>query len=283
MGPIKLAYGTGTTWMKETEDNLHRPTIDAIKLAIETGYRHLDGAQYYKTETELGVAIKESGVPRSELFISTKAVGHDDVEALLRDSLKKMGTDYVDLYLIHEPFSSPTDEGLQATWRGMEACLEKGLARNIGVSNFLVPHLQAVLKTAKVKPAVNQIELHPYLQRTELVAFLREQGIAVEAFAPLTPLVKAPRPGPVDGIVAATAARHRVSEGAVLLRWLVDQGAVVITTSSKRERLQEHLETVSSAAAFKLTAKEIAEIAEKGREMNFRQFFVDAYGEDNFL
>ncbi|KAF7540677.1 hypothetical protein G7054_g1154 [Neopestalotiopsis clavispora] len=192
----QLAYGTGSAWMKEVEGEIHRPTIDAIKAAIDLGYRHLDGAQYYKNETELGLAVKESGVPRSEFFITTKVFGHTDVEGQLRSSLEKLGTEYIDLYMLHEPFSAGGNPAaLQTVWRDMEACHDKGLARNIGVSNFLVPHVQAVLETAKVKPAVNQMELHPYLPREELVRFCQGHGITVEAFAPLTPLTKA-GPGP---------------------------------------------------------------------------------------
>uniref|UniRef100_A0A8H7TKM3 NADP-dependent oxidoreductase domain-containing protein n=1 Tax=Bionectria ochroleuca TaxID=29856 RepID=A0A8H7TKM3_BIOOC len=215
-----LGYGTGTVWMKSAEDDVDRATVDAIKEGIDLGYRHLDGAQCitpvspsslcrestnpveqdYETEPELGLAIEESKVPRAEFFVTTKAVSPIDVEGTLVTSLKKMRMEYVDLYLIHEPFSSGgSEEVLQEAWRGMERCREKGLARSIGVSNFLIPHLESILKVATVKPAVNQIECHPYLQRSKLREFMKRQGIIAEAFAPLTPITKA-SPGPIDAM-----------------------------------------------------------------------------------
>lgn len=221
--------------------------------------------------------MKESGVLRHEFFITTKAMNHRDVEGQLRASLKKLEMDYVDLYLIHEPFSAlGSDEALQETWRGMETCFEKGLARNIGVSNFLVSHMEAILKTAKTKPAVNEVELHPYLQRPELVEFCRSQNITVEAFASLTPLTKA-TPGPVDGVVGKLAQKYGVSSSSVLLRWLIEQGVVAITTSSKKERLEEHLMQVTT---FSLSKEEVDEISQAGKKKNFRSYFAKYYGHD---
>ncbi|ETS83972.1 hypothetical protein PFICI_05848 [Pestalotiopsis fici W106-1] len=273
----QLAYGTGSAWMKEVEGEVHRPTVDAIKDAINVGYRHLDGAQYYKNETELGLAVRESGIPRSEFFLTTKVFGHTDVEGQLRASLEKLGTDYIDLYMLHEPFSARgSPAALQAVWRDMEACHDKGLARNIGVSNFLVPHIKAVLETAKTKPAVNQIELHPYLPRAELVDFCQSQGITVEAFAPLTPLTKA-SPGPIDNVVQRLAAKYSITESAVLLRWHVERGIVVITTSSKKERLQEYLVQIPG---FQLSEAEVDEIGKAGEQKLFRQYLADFFGKD---
>ncbi|KFA71058.1 hypothetical protein S40288_05510 [Stachybotrys chartarum IBT 40288] len=275
-----LGYGCGTVWMTESDDDINRDTVDAIKQAIELGYRHLDGAQYYRTEAELGLAVEESGISRSDFFITTKAVSPIDVEGALRLSLKRLRTEYVDLYLIHEPFSSGgRKEILQEAWKGMESCLRQGLARSIGVSNFLIPHIEAILETATIKPAVNQIELHPYLQRTELREFLKTQAIQVEAFAPLTPLTKA-SPGPIDKICRILADKYSVTSSAILLRWLIDQGVVVLTTSSQKTRLVQYLEHIPS---FHLSGDEIAEISEAGQGKTHREFFVDGYGEDCFL
>jgi diketogulonate reductase-like aldo/keto reductase len=172
-----------------------------------------------------------------------------------------------------------SEEALQETWRDMERCLEKGLARNIGVSNFLIPHLETILKVARVKPAVNQIELHPYLQRRELVQFLKSHNISVEAFAPLTPLVKA-RPGPVDEVCRRLAEKHGVSASIVLLRWVLDQGIIAITTSGRKDRLQEYL---SDVASFQLAAEEVKAISVAGEGKNYRGFYVDDYGANCFL
>ncbi|KAH6647175.1 NADP-dependent oxidoreductase domain-containing protein [Truncatella angustata] len=233
----------------------------------------------YKNEAELGLAIKESGVPRSELFVTTKAIDHQNIQGSLQDSLQKLGLEYIDLYLIHEPFSARgSAEALQAAWRGMEACVDKGLARDIGVSNFQVPHLETVLETSRIRPAVNQVELHPYLPRAGLVDFCRRNGITVEAFGPLTPLTRV-SPGPVDDVVGRLAEKHRVGTSAVLLRWLVERGVVVVTTSGKRERLQEYLTQVPT---LRLSQKEVEEISTAGEGKRFRQFLADAYGQDNW-
>ncbi|CAH0028712.1 unnamed protein product [Clonostachys rhizophaga] len=295
-----LAYGTGTVWMKSAEDDVDRATVDAIKEAIDLGYRHLDGAQCispvspsslcrkptnaveqdYETEPELGLAIEESKVPRAEFFVTMKAVSPIDVEGALVTSLKKLRMEYVDLYLIHEPFSSGgSEEVLQEAWRGMERCREKGLARSIGVSNFLIPHLESILKVATVKPAVNQIECHPYLQRSELREFMKRQGIIAEAFAPLTPITKA-SPGPIDAVCGDLARKYSVSNSTILLRWVIDQGIVVITTSGQRKRLLEYLEQLSR---FKLSNEEILRISQLGRAKHYRAFFVDGFGKDCFL
>ncbi|KAH7014083.1 ketoreductase [Microdochium trichocladiopsis] len=272
-----LAYGTGTTWIKQDGDSLDRKTIDGIKEAIELGYRHLDGAQYYGTEAELGQAIRESGVPRSDFFITTKAVSHVDVEGSLRESCRKLQTDHVDLYLIHEPFSATDEQDLQQTWADMEICLDKGLARHIGVSNFLPTHLDSLVKTARVKPAVNQIELHPYLQRQKVIQYCRENGIVLQGFAPLTPFKV--RAGPVDEICSKLAERHGVSESSILLRWVVDQGIIVITTSGQKTRLQQYLRELPN---FVLSQEEVQEIAAAGKAKSVRQFFADGFGPDNF-
>lgn len=147
--------------------------IDIVKFAIDTGYTHLDGAEMYNTEEELGTAIKQSGVAREKLFVTTKVIHNiEDIPGAIDASLKKLGLDYVDLYLIHEPFFAKGDDAvLQKKWAEMEAVAASGKAKSIGVSNFLKPHLEAILKTAKVRPAINQIEFHPYLQHGDLLAY----------------------------------------------------------------------------------------------------------------
>ena len=133
-------------------------------------------------------------------------------------------------YLIHEPFFAQSDAELQTAWAAMEAVQKAGLTKSIGVSNFLPKHLDAILKTAKVVPVCNQIEFHPYLQRTELLNYHKQHGIATTAFAPLTAATKA-KPGPADDYLAALAKKYAVSEGEISLRWCIDQDVVAITTS----------------------------------------------------
>ena len=175
-------------------------------------------------------------------------------------------------YLIHSPNVAKSEEDLQKVWADMEEVQKSGKARSIGVSNYLQSHLEATLKTAKIVPAINQTEFHPYLQRQGLLPYQQSQGIAMAAYAPQTPITKA-KPGPADDILASLAKKYYVSEGEILLRWCIDQGVVAITTSSKEERLTDYLR----ATTFKLTPKEIQDIAKAGDEKHFRGFFRSSF------
>lgn len=232
-------------------------------------------------------------MPREQLYVVTKCTkvpppGGASIEDCLAASLERLGLDYVDLYLIHQPFFAEEpgvadrDAELRARWAQMEAARASGRARSIGVSNYLAPHLDATLAGATVPPAINQIEYHPYLQHQDgddgdLLAYHREKGIAVSAYAPLTAVTKA-KPGPLDGIYAALAKKYGVGEGDVALRWVIDQGGVAITTSSREDRLRGFLAAVPS---FKLTPAEVEKIAVKGREKHFRGFWRHKFDENN--
>lgn len=156
----------------------------------------------------------------------------------------------------------------------MEAVQQSGLAKSIGVSNYLPSHLSAILKTAKVVPVCNQIEFHPYLQRVELLKFHKEHGIATTAFAPLTAATKA-KPGPLDDYVGGLTKKYAVSENEIYLRWCIDQDIVPITTSSKEQRLSDYLR----AATFKLTPVEIKQINELGQKKHFRGFYAKKFND----
>jgi diketogulonate reductase-like aldo/keto reductase len=158
----------------------------------------------------------------------------------------------------------------------MEKLKESGLAKSIGVSNYLIPDLEATLQTAKVVPSINQIEFHPYLQHPNLVAFHKKHSIATAAYGPLTAVTKA-KPGPVDDFYAALSKKYAVSEGEIALRWAIDSDVVAITTSSKEQRLSDYLR----AATFKLTPKEVEEIGELGLKKHFRGFFKDKFAADD--
>ncbi|XWW98649.1 hypothetical protein V2A60_006650 [Cordyceps javanica] len=279
-----LGYGLGTANFKaaSAKGKFDQNVVKYTKEAIAKGFRHLDGAEgkFYGNEEELGVAIKEGGVPREELYITTKlpAVEKTNTQERFDASLKKLGVEYVDLYLLHGPwFADGSEEALQRKWAEMEAIQASGRARSIGVSNFLQEHLEPILKTAKVVPAINQIEFHPYLQHGDLLAFHRAHGIAVAAYSPLAPLVRA-RGGPVDARWAELAAKYGVGEAEVGLRWCVDQGIVTLTTSSNAERMRR---VVSLVPQFKLTPKEVEDVAELGKQKHFRAFWPDKFAADD--
>lgn len=264
---------------KSTDSSLDRSIVEQISTAIKVGYRHLDGAELYNTEAELGAAMKESKIPRNEFFLTTKVNANmDDIPGTIDTSLKKLQTDHVDLFLIHQPyFAEGNAAKLQKAWAAMEAVLASGKAKSIGVSNYRQEELEATLQTAKVVPSVNQVEFHPYLQREGLLPFQKEKGIALAAFGPLTPVTRA-KPGPLDPLLASLAKKYAVNEGEILLRWIMDQGVVVVTTSSKEQRLSDMLRVCT----FSMTPKEVADISKTGLEKSHRAFWGAKYAEGDY-
>ncbi|KAH9931679.1 Aldo/keto reductase [Epithele typhae] len=247
-----IAFGTGSKWKGQD-------VTDYVSQAIEAGFSHIDSAQWYKTEDSVGRAIHESGLGRSDLYLTTKWSGLTTIPEAIQDSLKNLGVKQVDLYLIHNPMVI-TD--LEVNWRDFEKIKEDGLSRSIGVSNFDLKLMQDLLKIAKVKPAVNQILFHPYnyAQMKELVEFSAEHGIVTEAYSSLQPITKYPG-GPVDKPVEAAAKRLGASTTQVLLSWVKSKGVAIVTTSSNKGRLQEYL---AVAELPPLTDEEISAIDEAG-------------------
>jgi 2,5-diketo-D-gluconate reductase A len=229
--------------------------------ALEVGYRHIDTAAVYGNEVGVGRAIEKSGIPREELFITTKLWNSDQGTQSAFDaidlSLEKLGLDYVDLYLIHWP--RPDLDLYAETWRALEQIKADGKARSIGVSNFLVPHLEKLLANTDVVPAVNQIELHPAHQQPEVTAFSREHGIAIEAWGPLGqgkyPLFETPE-------VSQAAEAHGKTPAQVVIRWHLQTGNIVFPKSNSRSRMAENFDVFD----FELTADEIAAISSLERE-----------------
>ncbi|KAG9217600.1 hypothetical protein CCMSSC00406_0010117 [Pleurotus cornucopiae] len=224
--------------------------------ALQSGYRHIDVAQIYGTEEALGKAIRESGVPREELFITTKLPPshHTRVAESFQESLDNLGLDYVDLYLIHFPFALAYEKGVNfptnpdgtpkvadsptfvETWADVEKLLDTGKVRAIGVSNFSIKNLEILLNSAKVVPAVNQVELHPYLAQSGLVEYSKSKGIVTTAYTPTgyqTVLS--------DPTIAELAGKYGVSPAQIVLAWHVARGVVPVPKSSNKERQKQNI------------------------------------------
>ncbi|KAI9148824.1 putative ketoreductase [Paramyrothecium foliicola] len=270
----KIIYGAGTAWFKDgTGDGLDHAMIAAVKTALDVGFRGFDCAQMYGTERELGQALKESLVARRDIFLTTKTTALDNVEAALEASLENLQTPFVDMYMIHSPFSATSYSHLQSAWKSMENCVKRGLARNIGVSNFSPGHMRTILEKAEIKPTLCQMEMHPYLQQTEMLEFLRQNNIQAQGFAALTPMRLEPSEPALD-VCRKLAEKYGVSDSAILLKWVLDQGVSVVTTSSSKTRLEDCKQTLGK---FQLEAAELAAIGTASNGKHFRGFFADEF------
>ncbi|SEB36556.1 2,5-diketo-D-gluconate reductase A [Paramicrobacterium humi] len=229
--------------------------------ALNAGYRHIDTAAIYGNEEGVGAALKKSGIPRDELFITTKLwnTEHatDRALAAIDESLEKLGLDYVDLYLVHWP--SPTQDRYVEAWHALEQIKADGKARSIGVSNFLREHLDRILAESDTVPAIDQIELHPALQSRELTSFARSKGIAIEAWGPLGqgkyPLFDEPA-------VADAASAHGKTPAQVVIRWHLQHGNIVFPKSNHAERIAANFDVFD----FELSGDEMAGIDELERD-----------------
>lgn len=225
-------------------------TEQAVAAALAAGYRSIDTAAIYGNEEGVGRALAASGLPRDELFITSKAwisaLGLEATLAAFDVSLAKLGLDYLDLYLIHWP--APATELYLESWKAMEQLLVAGKVRAIGVSNFLPEHLEKIIALGGTVPAVNQIELHPALQQQDIAAFNTANGIATEAWSPLAQ-------GAVlsDPAVVAIAMAHGYTPAQVILRWHLQQGRIIIPKSVTPARIAENLDILG----FELSAAEM--------------------------
>lgn len=224
-------------------------TRGAVKAAIELGYRHIDTARVYSNEADVGAAVREAAVPREELFVTTKLwnadQGYEAARAAFDASLARLGLEYVDLYLVHWPVPGRRLE----SWRALEEIYASGRARAIGVSNFMTHHLGELLARAKVVPAVNQIEISPFLQQREVRAYCEARGIVVEAYSPLTKGLRLD-----DRVVRRIAGEAGRSAAQVLLRWGLQHELIVLAKSVSPARLAENL----AVHDFELSAEQMA-------------------------
>lgn len=247
-------FGLGTWQSKNGKE-----VIDSVRWALEEGYKHIDTAAIYQNEDGVGKGVRDSGVNRSDLFITSKVwngdQGYEQTIKAFNTSLKKLNMDYLDLYLIHWPVKGKYKE----TWRAMEQLYKEGKVRAIGVSNFLEHHLEDLLSEAKVTPMVNQMEFHPWLIQEDLVEYCRNQKIQYEAWSP----IMRGRVGELEQLQALVK-KHGKTEAQIVLRWNLQKGIVTIPKSIRKERIIEN----SQLFDFKLNESEVQLINEIDR--NFR-------------
>lgn len=215
--------------------NSGEETAQAVQTAIQVGYRHIDTAKFYSNESDVARGIKQSGIKREEIFITTK-IWNDDMRAhkqhqVIEESLNNLETDYIDLFLIHWPVKDVFVE----TWKIMEEYYKKGVFKAIGVSNFHPQHMKELLDNAKIIPAVNQIEVHPYLTQEELIQYNQNKGIEVECWSPIArgKIFK-------DEFLKSLAEKYSKTISQIVLRWEVQRGLIVLPKSVHEARLIEN-------------------------------------------
>lgn len=247
-------FGLGTFLAKENE------AYEAVKYALSIGYRHIDTAQMYLNEALVGKAIKDSGVDRKDIFITTKQRGHSNLENMKKafdESLERLGTDYVDLYLIHWPNHDKKIN--QQTWKFFESIYKAGRAKNIGISNFQIHHIEDLLETAEIIPMVNQVEMHPGLSQMPLKKYLDNKGIQLESYGPLM------RGGVFEGQWGETlgeiAKKHDASIAQIVIAWGLQRQIVMIPKSVTPARIKENYD----AQNIKLSKEEMQQINDLNR------------------
>lgn len=253
-----IGYGTWQTPDGET-------AAESVRMALEAGYRHIDTAAAYGNEASVGEGIRRSGVARGEIFLTSKLAnpnhGYDAARAAFEKSLKRLGTDYLDLYLIHWPnpvaFRDCWQEANAGTWKAMEELYEAGQIRAIGVSNFFPHHLQALAQTANVAPMVNQISLSPGRAQEALCTYSREQGMVLEAYSPLGTgrLLQLP-------LLQALAEKYRRSAAQICVRWSLQMGFLPLPKSTNPERIRQNAEVFD----FALSEEDVAALTALERE-----------------
>lgn len=213
---------------------------DAIKHALDAGYRHIDTAQYYKNESGIGEALKASGINREDLFITTKVWnshhGYEQTLEAFEESLERLKLDYIDLYLVHWP--CPKFDKYVETYKALETLYKEGKVRAIGVCNFDIEHLERLFAECEIKPMINQVECHPYFQQKEMKRFCREHKIHFESWSPLyrgEEVLEEP-------IIKELAKKHGKTPAQIILRWHLQEGSIVIPKSVHPERIRKNID-----------------------------------------
>jgi diketogulonate reductase-like aldo/keto reductase len=237
-------------------------TVAAVVSALKAGYRHIDTAAAYGNEKEVGQGIRDSGVPREEIFIETKVwisdFGYDETLHAFEKSAAKLGVDQIDLLILHQALPSEFNKTV-AAYKALEKLLADGKVRAIGVSNFMVDHLTSLLGQTDIVPAINQIELHPYFQQPEVHAFGTDRGILTQAWSPIggiTSYRDSEKRSFDEPVILAIGEKYGKSAAQVMLRWHIQNGVQVIPKSTKDERIAENFDVFD----FELSADEIEQI-----------------------
>lgn len=214
-----------------------RETVEAIEFALELGYRHIDTAAMYGNEKEVGQVIRESGIKREEIFVTTKLWNDDhgfkNTLSAFDRSYKNLNIDYIDLYLIHWPVTGRRVE----SWKALEKLYGEGIVKAIGVSNYTIRHLQETLNNSEIKPAVNQVEMHPFLYQKDLIDFCEKHDVRIEAYSPLTRGTKFK-----DPVIISFVEKYGKTPAQIMIRWALQNEFVVLPKSVHQNRIKENSE-----------------------------------------
>jgi diketogulonate reductase-like aldo/keto reductase len=296
----RIGYGLGTAWFQGPGHNddgsaLMEPIVQQTVCALETGFRHLDLAEIYGNDREVGQALStyfgnNPSVGRGDIWITSKLfVGMKDPVSSCDKILARTGCEYLDLLLLHAPLEfavskvpSLSGTNIREIWAGMEALVASGKVRFIGVSNFRTKDVDELLSFCRIRPVMNQVEFNPYLQQPELGAYCAAAGIQMAAYSPLGPLNLWPG-GPVDEVVTRLAEKYSTTPSCVLLRWTEQKGYVPITTSSRRDRLEEYVSCFSSGEVnkFALLPEELEEISAEGAKQFRRKYWAPEFNDSS--
>ncbi len=248
----QLGYGV----YQVSKDECERCVLDALKV----GYRHIDTAQSYFNEEEVGSAIEKSGIPRDEIFLTTKVwiehYGYEETKASVYESMRKLKTDYIDLVLLHQPFAD-----VYGAWRALEDLYDEGKIRAIGISNFYTDRMVDICSFNRIRPMVNQVETHPHNQQTEAQKWMEKYGVQIEAWAPL-----GEGRGDLftDPVIANIGKKYGKTNAQVMLRWELQRGIVVIPKSVQTPRMQENFDIFD----FELTDEDMETMASLDRKQS---------------
>lgn len=296
--PITIGTGSGSVWKDRKRANpedkdIPQRIIDTIASSLESGFNHIDTADAYNTFGEVKQAIKASGKHREDIWITSKYGGGtgkftpnlisptDSIDKALRE----IGTDYLDLFLLHHPFFQPEyshGQTIESAWKELEVAKKAGKVREIGVSNFRVEDLERIAKFSTFSPVVNQIEFHPYLQDQSpgIVEYSQSNGILLEAYAPLTPIfrivdaeTKESIDHPLQKVLEEFAAKYDRTPAQVILRYTLQKGVLPITTSQNKQRQKESIGVYD----FELEDSDVRLISEKGNTFPYRTCFIGLF------